>query len=138
VAQYFVDRVAVFRVHDGGLERKMLLTDAYDVEEVEGGWLGCGGPCGGVQFVGNGSCEFSDMDLHAAVALAAVPGLGLMVRTQNGGGCLFLCSTPDLMAMWRMSTVRAAWIRTVVLAGLEHASRRAYHNADADPSNPVK
>jgi hypothetical protein len=94
VADWYNDRVSVFRVEDGSFARHIAteLSRPYDVEECEGGWLvACygsdtiefvGGDMGGVGMgrarLGKGGRGDGEFDCPSALAL--VPGLGLVVR----------------------------------------------------------
>jgi hypothetical protein len=98
-------RASVFRVGDGGLVWHVAtgLSDPRDVEEVEGGWLvacwdshtveyvgnGGGGDGGGRPSLGKagGGSGSGDGEFHGPIALAVVPGLGLVVREWKSG-CL--------------------------------------------------
>ena len=98
-------RASVFRVGDGGFVRHMAtgLRGPRDVEEVEGGWLvacwdshtveyvgnGGGGDGGGRPSLGKagGGSGSGDGEFHGPIALAVVPGLGLVVREWKSG-CL--------------------------------------------------
>jgi hypothetical protein len=92
------DRACMLRVDDGGFVRHMAMGLSYprDVEEVEGGWLvACEGPHS-VEFVGDGDGGdgggrpslgkagggrgSGDGEFNGPTALAAVAGLGLVVR----------------------------------------------------------
>jgi hypothetical protein len=124
----------MFRVGDGGFVRHVAtgLNFPWDVEEVEGGWLvasfgsyrveflcdGDDGDGGGRPYLGKaGGGEGSgDGEFDSPVALAVVPGLGLVVR-EYGNGRLQVFATPDTIAMAAMSRVRVAWM-TVVARGV--------------------
>jgi hypothetical protein len=124
------DRASVFRVGDGGFVRHMAtgLSRPCDVEEVEGGWLvaccssdtveyvcdGVGGDGGGRPSLGKagGGWGTRDGEFDGPVALAVVPGLGLVVR-EFGSGRLQVFATPDAIAMAAMPPVRVAWMAAV-------------------------
>lgn len=105
------NRVSMFRVADGGFVRHVA-TDVnvpYDVEEVEDKWVVACSTTHTVEIVGGvdpGGCARStlgrygnrDGEFGSPVALAVVPGLGLVVREYNGGR-LQVFSTPDMVAM---------------------------------------
>jgi hypothetical protein len=114
VADYDNNRASVFRVGDGGFVRHMATEVSLpkDVEEVEGGWLvAC---INGVQFVGDGGGRIRILrNLDSRTSLVSVPGLGLVAR-HRFNGLVQMLSTPDLMAMWCMSSLRVAWITAVV------------------------
>jgi hypothetical protein len=131
------NRASVFRVGDGGFVRHvaMGLSLPFDVEEVEGGWLAaCSGShsvelvgrCtvdagGGRPSLGKAGClpGAADGEFDFPVALAVVPGLGLVVREHDG--CrLQVFATPDTIAMATMSPVRVSW-----MTGVARASRCA-------------
>ena len=99
VADWYNDRVSMFRVEDGGFVRHVAtgLSWPRDVEESEGGWLvacegshtieyvggGVGG--GGVGRARLGKRGSGDGDFTLPTALALVPGLGLVVRDAGNG-----------------------------------------------------
>jgi hypothetical protein len=134
VADYYNDRASVFRVGDGGFVRHMAtgLRGPFDVEEVEGGWLVacinshsvefvCDGVDGdiGRPFLGKagGGRGSEDGEFWYPVALATVPGLGLVVRELKNNGRLQVFATLDTMAMYtNMSGIRIAWMCTVARA----------------------
>ncbi len=126
------NRVSLFRVGDGGFVRHvaMGLNFPWDVEEVEGGWLVACAASDTVEFVGDdgagdgggdrpslgkagGGKGSGDGEFDFPVALAVVPGLGLVVREVGNGGRLQLFATPDTIAMATMSHVRVAWMAVV-------------------------
>jgi DNA-binding beta-propeller fold protein YncE len=127
VADWYNGRASVFRVGDGGFVRHMAtgLSGPYDVEEVEGGWLVACGRSHSVEFLGGGDSGAGggrpslgkagggygsgDGEFDSPVALAVVPGLGLVVRERDNGR-LQVFATPDTIAMAAMSHVRVAWI----------------------------
>lgn len=142
VANCTAYNLSLFRVEDGAFVRHLeagVLYGPYDVEEVEGGWVV---PCHGshsVEFVGgdgNGTVRSylgkagggpgrGDGEFCYPATIALVPGLGLVVRDDGysvGGGCLQVFSTPDMIAMLRMSAIRVAWMaaacRAVLRRGL--------------------
>jgi hypothetical protein len=132
-------RASVFHVADGGFVGHIAsgLTNACDVEEVEGGWLvACfgshtvefvsDGPAGG----GGGRFHLGKVDVHGSgdndflhpVVLATVPGFGLAVFDHDG--CVRMFSPPDVIAMWRnMSRYRIEWMAAVVKAAACGSSR---------------
>jgi hypothetical protein len=104
-----------------------------DVEEVKGGWLvacsyhlhtvefvsdGDGGDIGRLSLGKAGGGRGSgDGEFHYPVALATVPGLGLVVRELSNDGRLQVFATPDAMAMYtNMSGIRIAWMSTCARA----------------------
>ncbi len=130
-------RVSVFPVGDGGFVRHLATglrgRNPYDVEAVEGGWLvackgshtvefvcdsvggdqvGGGRPSLGKAGGGHGS---GDGEFWFPVALAVVPGLGLVVR-ESGNNRLQVFATPDAIAMAAMSCMRVAWMVSVARA----------------------
>ena len=125
------DRVSLFRVADGGFVRHIAtgLSGPRDVEEVEGGWVvaccgshtvefvGGGGGGGGRPSLGKagGGYGSGDGEFYGPVALALVPGLGLVVREWEGVR-LQVLSTPDMMAMTRMAPIRVAWMAAAARA----------------------
>ncbi len=114
VAEFSECRVSLFRVEDGSFVRHVAtgLRGPFDVEECEGGWL--------VVCVGSHTIEFVDGDGVGQarlgregsddVALALVPGLGLVVRQVGGRGCFQVFATSDTIAMASMSPLRVAWM----------------------------
>jgi hypothetical protein len=106
VADFRNNRASVFRVGDGGFVRHFAaeLDGPLDVEEVEGGWLavcylshglkfmcdGDGGDGGGWPSLGKAGGGFGsgDGELCGPIALAVVPGVGLVVRELGNGGRL--------------------------------------------------
>jgi hypothetical protein len=107
VADWGNNRASVFRVADGGFVRHMEgtgLGGPSDVEKVEGGWLAACWGSHRVEFVGDGSGDdgggwpslgktgggygSGDGEFCFPSALAAVPGLGLVVREAFNGGRL--------------------------------------------------
>jgi hypothetical protein len=59
----------------------------------------------------------ADGEFDFPVALATVPGIGLVVREHFNGGRLQVFATPDAMAMYtNMSGIRIAWMCTVARA----------------------
>jgi hypothetical protein len=130
VADCYNSRASVFRVGDGGFVRHMAtgLRGPRDVEEVEGGWLvacygsdtvefvsdGDGSDIGRPSLGGHGS---GDGEFDVPVALATMPGVGLVVREYYNDGRLQVFATPDAMAMYtNMSGIRIAWMSTCVRA----------------------
>jgi hypothetical protein len=82
-------RVSLFRVEDGSFARHVAtgLSEPFDVEECEGGWLvACCDPSHTIEFVGGGvgraSLGEAGKQFSWPSALALVPGLGLVVREQ--------------------------------------------------------
>jgi hypothetical protein len=143
VVEYGNSRVSVFRVDDGGFVGHMAtgkrLNGPFDVEEVEGGWLvACRNShrvefVGEVEFVGDadggdgdrwpslGKCGRRDGEFWYPAALAVMPGLGLVVR-EDDGRRLQVFATPDILAMATMSCMRAAWLVAVGRAVLRRIS----------------
>jgi hypothetical protein len=134
VAETGNGRASVFRVAGGGFVRHVAtgLDGPYDVEEVEDGWLvACGAPshsvqfvCGGVGSAVDGRASLGktvlgawDGEPHDPIALAVVPGLGLVVR-DLWNRHLQVFTTQDTMAMAAMSPDRVAWMAVVMRAGL--------------------
>jgi hypothetical protein len=131
------DRASVFRVADGGFLRHMAtgLSHPFDVEEVEGGWLAACWGAPQVHFVGttsrvggrsSGSLGSAgggrggrgdDGQLHYPTALAAVPGLGLVLR-EHDNWRLVVFANPNEVAMAAMSPWRVAWMGVVVRGAL--------------------
>jgi hypothetical protein len=125
-------RASVFRVGDGGFARHIAtaLSLPLDVEEVEGGWLvacdssetvecvgdGVGGDACGRSSLGKagGGKGSGDGEFDGLTALAVVPGVGLVVREYLNDGRLQVFATPDAIAMWTMSHMRAAWMVAAV------------------------
>jgi DNA-binding beta-propeller fold protein YncE len=131
VADWGNNGVSLFRVGDGGFVRYIAtgLSWPSDVEEVEGGWLVVcegshtvefvgdvvGGDDGGRPFLGKPGT--GDGEFNCPVALATVPGLGLVVREHFNGGRLQIFATPDTMAMYtNLSGIRIAWMSTCARA----------------------
>jgi hypothetical protein len=134
VADWGNARASVFRVGDGGFVRHMTgLRYPNDVEEVEGGWLvashgthsvefvgdGVGGDGGGRPSLGKagGGHGSGDGEFKNPIALAVVPGLGLVVR-ECLGARIQVFATPDAIAMAAMSPHRVAWMTVVARAVL--------------------
>jgi hypothetical protein len=148
VADWHNGRASVFRVGDGGFERHMAtgLSFPSDVEEVEGGWLVvCGHPSHRVEFVcdgvgggrpslgkAGGGYGSGDGEFFFPTALAAVPGLGLVVRD----GRLQVFATPDTIAMATMSLSRVAWMGAVARAVLRR--RQHFQGEKGGPARGVK
>jgi hypothetical protein len=94
VADWYNDRVSVFRVEDGSFARHVAtgLGGPLDVEECEGGWLVACYGSDTIEFVGGdvggggvgrarlGKGGSGDGEFWFPSALALVPGLGLVVR----------------------------------------------------------
>jgi hypothetical protein len=86
-------RVSLFRVDDGSFVRHVAkeLSDPYDVEEIEGGWLVACFGSNTIEFVSDGGVGKASMgkwgrgdgEFSIPSALALVPGLGLVVRDDN-------------------------------------------------------
>jgi hypothetical protein len=121
----------MFHVADGGFVRHIAtgLTNASDVEEVEGGWLVACSGSHTVEFVsdgpggGGGRFHLGKVGVHGPgdneflhpVVLATLPGFGLAVFDYHG--CVRMFSPPDVIAMWRnMSRYRIEWMAAVVKA----------------------
>ncbi len=133
VADSWNGRASVFRVGDGGFVRHLAteLGGPMDVEEVEGGWLVACWDSDTVEFVCDGAAASGDKggrpslgkagarwgsgdgEFDRPSALAAVPGLGLVVREAGKGGRLQVFGTPDAIAMAAMSPVRVTWMAAV-------------------------
>jgi hypothetical protein len=64
-----------------------------------------------------------DKEFRCPVAVALVPGVGLVVR-DNGGGALKFFTTPDALAMASMSAARVAWL-VAVARGIAHRKQGA-------------
>ena len=127
-------RMSVFRVVDGAFVRHMVTRlRGNDMEEVENNWAL---PCvdsNTVEFVddgghtrlvlgkfGTGDGEFVD-----PMALALVPGLGLVVReygVYGSHGRLQVFATPDMVAVQRMAPIRVAWMAATARASLRRNS----------------
>jgi hypothetical protein len=102
VADWYNDRVSVFRVEDGSFVRHIAteLSRPLDVEECEGGWLVACYNSDTIEFVGgdvdgggvgrarlgNRGSRYGEFIYPSALAL--VPGLGLVVREISNGGRL--------------------------------------------------
>ena len=145
VADSGTGRVSVFCVTDGSFVRHLVtgLTDPYDVEECEGGWLVASGGSGTIEFLGDCDCGVgavhggclgggpvaarpggqarlgrsgsADGEFRTPSALALVPGLGLAVRDGEGDR-LQVFATQDTIAMASMSDYRVAWLVAVARA----------------------
>ena len=129
------NRVGMIRVCDGECVRHVAteLSYPHDVQEVEGGWVvACfgtdtvefvseGGDGGGRPSLGkaggSGNGEF-----HSPIALAFVPGLGLVVREYWSARMRVFC-TPDFAAMWSMSDVRVGWMGATYRAAIRRQLR---------------
>ena len=98
VADWYNDRVSVFRMEDGSFARHVAtgLSVPIDVEECEGGWLVACCSSDTIEFVGGdvdggvgrarlGKCGRGDGEFYTPSALALVPGLGLVVREIYNG-----------------------------------------------------
>ena len=116
--------------HEGGFVRHIVtdLSSPHDVEEVDGGWLVAGAASNSVQCVRDGDgfgrlflgrddgwLDTGDGQFNGPVALALVPGFGLVVR-EDGGARLQVFINPDTMAMGRMSPIRLVWMVAAVRA----------------------
>ena len=129
VADRWNDRVSLFRVVDGAFVRHIGtgLSCPHDVEEVENNWVVACFASHTVEFVDDGGVKRSilekagggsgsgDGEFCYPVALALVPGLGLVVQEYNDGR-LQVFSTPDMVAMQRMSHIRVAWMAAAARA----------------------
>ncbi len=131
VADQGNDRLAVFRVEDGSFVRHAAtgLGQPLDVEECEGGWLvACEGTYSvdfvPLELVGEGSAGSGSASLGQCgssgegefwypLALALVPGLGLVVREAYDGDRVHVLATPDAVAMHSMSVARVGWMVAV-------------------------
>jgi hypothetical protein len=132
----------------------MGLSIPKDVEEVEGGWLVACGGSDSVEFVGDGvggdgggrpslgGYGSGVGELIFPIALAVVPGLGLVVREADNDGRLQVFATPDAIAMAAMSPCRVAWMGVVAVAVLRRrvvvpprprATKRARGRAVVEP-----
>jgi hypothetical protein len=139
VADFHNDRASVFRVDDGGFVRHVATGLAMDVEEVEGGWLVASFRSLSVEFVGDGDggdggdrpllggCGVGSGELSYPVAIAVVPGLGLVVRDACVGGRLQVFATPDAMAMAAMSPARVSWMCAVARAVVRRRAGSVSH-----------
>jgi hypothetical protein len=142
--------VSLFRVEDGSFVRHVAreLDRPYDVEECESGWLvACflahtiefvdGGVDGGVARVGRarlGKFGMGDGGFCCPSALAAVPGLGLVVRELGNNGRLQFFATPDTIAMASMSASRVGWMVAVARGGALRAFSTTRHRKQAGPT----
>lgn len=91
-----------------------------DVEKCKGGWLTACSGGDDVKYVGmDGRAALGQCGepLFRPVALALVPGLGLVVREKTAGRLQFF-ATPDIMAMASMSAFRLGWLITVFRGSL--------------------
>jgi hypothetical protein len=135
VVDYCNHRVSLFRVEDGSFVRHVTtgLNWPLDVEECEGGWLVACYNSHTIEFVDGrgvgrarlGSWGSGDGEFQYPSALALVPGLGLVVRDNDGRLQVF--ATPDSIAMASMSALRVAWIVAVTRGRLlrQQCSQRA-------------
>lgn len=112
----------LFRVEDGTFDRNVVtaLAWAYDVEEVEEGWLSVD-YFTTVVFIPDGTgpahCRIGmrplDSHVHGVnarpIAIVAVPRVGIFIRDISTPHMRLLV-TPDIMAMNRMSNIRVAWM----------------------------
>jgi hypothetical protein len=114
-------RVSVFLLEDGSFVRDLAtgLHRPVDVEEdCDGGWLVACSVTHTVQFVDDGgqvratlgSFGLGDGEFYIPLALALVPGIGLVVKD---AGRLQFFATPDVIAMASMSPARVAWMIAV-------------------------
>ncbi len=74
---------------------------------------------------GEGTEELGEYYFESPLALAAVRGLGLVVRDCSAGGRLQVLSAPGAAATSVMSRVRVAWMVAVVRGGKAVAARAA-------------
>jgi hypothetical protein len=128
VADFHNNRASMFRVSDGGFVEHFVtgLTEGgpIDVEEAGDGWLVACSRTHTVELVVYWIPDDDDGwlnlggDLSRPVALAVVPGLGLVVREYGNGGRLQVFATPDAMAMASMSPARVSWMCAVARAAL--------------------
>jgi hypothetical protein len=144
------DRVSLFRVEDGSFVRHVAvgLDRPIDVEECESGWLVVrfpvhtiefvdGGVDGGVARVGRaslGKYGTGDGVFCCPLALALVPGLGLVVRELGNYGRLQFFATPDTIAMASMSASRVGWMVAVARGGAFRAFSTTRHRKQAGPT----
>ncbi len=100
-----------------------------DVEKCKGGWLVACSDGDDVKYVGadgRAALGHCGEPLFRPVALALVPGMGLVVR-ENTSGRLQLFATPDAMAMASMSALRVGWLVAVFRGSLFfYAHRLSY------------
>ena len=117
-------RVSLFTVEDGSFVRRVAsgLHGPFDVEECAGGWLVACFDSHTVDLVhgargarrarlgreGSGHGEFK-----RPVAIAAVPGLGLVVREKENEGRLQVFANPEDLTMALMSRHRVGWMVAV-------------------------
>ncbi len=83
----------------------------------DGAGAGFGFGAGGRPSLGKGGGGWGtgDGEFYNPIALAVVPGLGLVVR-EHIGFRLQVFATPDTIAMAAMSPVRVAWVGAVARA----------------------
>jgi hypothetical protein len=130
-------RVSQFHVEDGSFVRHVAtgLRGPWDVEECESGWLVVcmSSHCiesvnRSVDSVGSGGLStlggLRSGEFRCPIALALVPGLGLVVREFGSGGRLQLFATPEVIAMASMSPHRLAWMAAVARGVLSRAVLR--------------
>jgi hypothetical protein len=120
VADSYNQRLSIFCARDGPLLRHIDLgvnVNVMDVEECGSGWVMCHSR-GLVAVADNANAEETgigarskNLDSHYyPLALATVPGLGLVVRHETGVQFL---ATPDVVAMAAMSFCKVAWMAAV-------------------------
>lgn len=98
-----------------------------DVEKCKGGWLVACSDGDDVKYVGvDGQATLGHCGepLFRPVALALVPGLGLVVR-ENTSGRLQFFATPDAVAMASMSARRVGWLAAVFRGSLFFYARHS-------------
>jgi len=113
--------LSVIRVQDGVVEGTLArgLGIAWDMEEVQGGWLVACLHSSVVTFVPTeagldqktlGGFGTEDGQFSHVAALALVPGLGLVTRDFSNGNRVQVFVYPEPAAMAAMSRIRVAWM----------------------------
>jgi hypothetical protein len=113
--------LSVIRVQDGVVEGNLArgLGIAWDMEEVQGGWLVACIDSSVVKFVPTeagldqktlGGFGTEDGQFSHVAALALVPGLGLVTRDFSNGNRVQVFVYPEPAAMAAMSRIRVAWM----------------------------
>ena len=126
IAEWGKDRVSAFHVGDGSFARYLIpeVKDPEDLEEYDGGWIVASWCSNNIHFFGG-----SRGDILAAggklkwcyrrpVALASVPGVGIMIRNGRDNGNVDVFATYDAIAMAGMSANRVEWMVAVARCAL--------------------
>jgi hypothetical protein len=127
VADYWNDRMTLFRVGDGGFVRHIAHGSSmspYGIEELENGWLVASHCLKSVVSVGGdgGGAVSVLRAFNEPTCMSLVPGVGLLVL-DGYATRVHVIASPDDVAMQRMSLARTAWMGTVARAAPQQANR---------------